>query len=115
MAALPPAPRGRSIVTQNYGEAGAIDRFGGPLGLPAAYSGHNGFGLWGPPRGSEGSVIAVGLRRRTLLDDFTGCRRVMPIMNHAGIDNEEHGRLIAVCGAPRAPWPVLWRSLRHLS
>lgn len=30
------------IFTANYGEAGAIDRYGPSLGLPPAYSGHNG-------------------------------------------------------------------------
>ena len=37
------------ILTRNYGEAGAIDRYGPALGLPRAYSGHNAYGVWGPP------------------------------------------------------------------
>jgi hypothetical protein len=32
-----------AILTSNYGEAGAVDRYGPALGLPAAYSGHMGF------------------------------------------------------------------------
>jgi 4-amino-4-deoxy-L-arabinose transferase-like glycosyltransferase len=41
------------ILTSNYGEAGAIDRWGPALGLPHAYSGHNAYGDWGaPPDGS---------------------------------------------------------------
>src|SRR5205823_4997724 len=36
-----------AIVTGNYGEAGAIDRFGPRLGLPPARSGHNNYWLWG--------------------------------------------------------------------
>ena len=34
------------ILTENYGEAGAIDRYGPPRGLPHAYSGHNAYGTW---------------------------------------------------------------------
>lgn len=45
---LPTAERS-VILTRNYGEAGAIDRNGPRLGLPPAYSGHNGYWEWGPP------------------------------------------------------------------
>ena len=49
--ALPAAERGRTtILAGNYGEAGAIDRYGPGLGLPPDYSGANNFWLWGPPR-----------------------------------------------------------------
>ena len=44
---LPGSQRATGVVlTQNYGEAGAIDRFGPARGLPPAYSGHNGFADW---------------------------------------------------------------------
>ncbi len=49
-----PAGAGRSsvvLLTDNYGEAGAIDRFGPALGLPRAHSGHNAYALWGPAAG----------------------------------------------------------------
>jgi hypothetical protein len=53
-AALPAAQRPSAIVlTSNYGEAGAVNRYGGADGLPAAYSGHNAYWYWGrrrPPR-----------------------------------------------------------------
>jgi hypothetical protein len=40
-----------AIVTSNYGEAGAIDRYGPMFGLPRAFSGHNGYWYWAhPPR-----------------------------------------------------------------
>ena len=44
------APGRPVIFASNYGEAGAIDRYGPALRLPAAYSGHNAFAEWGPPR-----------------------------------------------------------------
>ena len=45
-----PSPAEAVILTRNYGEAGAIDRYGPDLDLPPAYSGHNAYGDWGRPR-----------------------------------------------------------------
>jgi hypothetical protein len=108
-------PRPTVILTENYGEAGAIDRFGAPYGLPSAYSGHNGFGEWGPPAGRERSIIAVGIRWTVLRTYFDGCRPVARISNSAGIDNEENGTTVAVCLQPREPWTLVWPHLKHLS
>ena len=44
-----PSPAEAVILTRNYGEAGAIDRYGPDLDLPPAYSGHNAYGDWGRP------------------------------------------------------------------
>ena len=47
--ALPAAQQARTtILTGNYGEAGALARYGAGQGLPTAYSGANNFWLWGP-------------------------------------------------------------------
>jgi hypothetical protein len=64
---LPPEDRGRvTIFGQNYGQAGAIDRFRHELGLPRAVSGHLTYFLWGP-RGATGAVfIVLGDDRETL-------------------------------------------------
>ena len=57
---LPPADRRTAVVvTQNYGQAGALLRYG--VDAPV-FSGHNGFGDWGPPT-SDGPVVYVGRRR----------------------------------------------------
>ncbi|WP_433683277.1 ArnT family glycosyltransferase [Nocardia sp. CA-119907] len=39
-----------AILTANYGEAGAIEHFGGEYGLPTPHSGHNSYWWWGPTR-----------------------------------------------------------------
>jgi 4-amino-4-deoxy-L-arabinose transferase-like glycosyltransferase len=101
------------ILTANYGEAGAIDRYGPALGLPPAYSGHNAYGSWGPPPDGAAPVIAVGLPQRDtahLLD----CRVVARIDNDAGIDNDEQGATVRVCRGPRRAWSREWPALRHL-
>jgi hypothetical protein len=57
---LPDADRaGIVILTDNYGEAGAIDIYGAARGLPHAYSGLNAYGWWGPPPKGGRAVVAV--------------------------------------------------------
>jgi 4-amino-4-deoxy-L-arabinose transferase-like glycosyltransferase len=117
--ALPAGERSRTtIVTGNYGEAGALDRYGPALGLPRAYSGHNGFWYFGRPADTGGPTIYVGpegvegaayLRR--FWADVTVAGR---IDNGIGLDNEEQGKPVWVCRGQRAPWPVLWPRLKHL-
>jgi hypothetical protein len=105
--------KGAVILTRNYGEAGAIDRYGPDLGLPQAYSGHNAYGDWGPPPEGAAPVIAVGLPpddREHLRD----CRPVARIDNGLDVDNDEQGTEIYVCAGPDRDWSAEWPSLRHL-
>jgi 4-amino-4-deoxy-L-arabinose transferase-like glycosyltransferase len=114
---LPEAERTRAVIfTGNYGEAGAVDRFGRPLGLPRAYSGHNNFARWGIPPGSAGPVIVLGWERREYLQgSFVGCVESARIDNGVQLDNEEQGGPVWTCRAPAKPWAELWPELRHLS
>jgi 4-amino-4-deoxy-L-arabinose transferase-like glycosyltransferase len=107
--------RGQAVIlTSNYGEAGAIDRFGPPLGLPRAYSGHNAYGDWGtPPQGAR-PMVAVGFRPAALAPHLRDCVVRTRIDNSAGVDNAEQGRAIAVCSGPRRSWAADWPGLRHL-
>ena len=102
------------ILTSNYGEAGAIDRFGGPLGLPRAYSGHNGFAEWGPPPDRASPIVVVGFTQAHLQRHFVRCHLAVRVSNSAGIDNDEHDEPIDVCDATRGPWSRIWRGLRRL-
>jgi hypothetical protein len=104
---------GAVIFTANYGEAGAIDRYGEPLGLPPAYSGHNAFGYWGPPPDRPGPVVTVGLDLAEL-KRFRGCRVAARIDNTAGIDNDERGEPVDQCSGTRGSWSHVWPGLRHL-
>jgi 4-amino-4-deoxy-L-arabinose transferase-like glycosyltransferase len=104
---------GAVIFTSNYGEAGAIDRYGPGLGLPGAYSGHNAFGDWGPPPDRLSPVVTVGLSPSDLRH-FRDCRLAARIHNSAGIDNDEHGEPVEACAGTRAPWSRIWADLRHL-
>ncbi|MFL5859882.1 MAG: glycosyltransferase family 39 protein [Solirubrobacteraceae bacterium] len=108
------APGHPVIFTSNYGEAGALDRYGPRLGLPGAYSGHNAFADWGPPHKRRGPVVAIGLDTTQLYAYFEGCRLAARVNNSAGIDNDERGTPIELCSRTRRPWSQVWTSLRHL-
>jgi len=110
-------PDGRSalILTANYGQAGAIDRFGPALGLPEAYSGHNGYGEWQKPPGARGPVILIGFADGAYRDRrFRGCTPAGDIETEPPVDNEEDGTPMWICAGPRKPWRELWPSLRRL-
>ncbi len=108
------APRQAVIFTSNYGEAGAVDRFGPALGLPSAYSGHNAFGSWGPPPDRAAPVVVVGLDARHLRAFFRDCRPVTRVHDDEGIDNDERGAPIDLCSSTSQPWSRLWPRVRHL-
>lgn len=110
-------PGGQSavILTANYGQAGAIDRYGPALGLPEAYSGHNGYGGWEQPAGARGPVILVGFGDREYREErFLDCTRMGRIDTEPAVDNDEDGAPLWGCAAPREPWRELWPRLRRL-
>jgi 4-amino-4-deoxy-L-arabinose transferase-like glycosyltransferase len=107
-------PPGAVILTANYGEAGAIDRYGPAHGIPNAYSGHNAYGDWGPPPDGSAPVVTVGLGRNGLAAHFRGCALAARISNDAGVDNDEDRAPVYVCDAPRGTWSEQWPALRHL-
>ncbi len=58
--ALPPAEQRRTgIFAENYGQAGALDILGAPLGLPPAISGHQNYWLWGQGAYTGEEMIVV--------------------------------------------------------
>ncbi len=57
---LPEEERGRALAfAQNYGEAGALELYGG-ASMPPVVSGHNQYWLWGLPEGKRDVVILIG-------------------------------------------------------
>jgi 4-amino-4-deoxy-L-arabinose transferase-like glycosyltransferase len=101
------------ILTANYGQAGAIARYGPALGLPQPYSGHLGFWRWGPPpAGATGPVIIVSETRPARVCD--AAEIVARHDNGYRVDNEEQGVTLWKCDRAKGPWQELWPSLRHL-
>ena len=103
------------IVTTNYGQAGAIDKYGRPLGLPAPYSGHLNFWRWGPPPDSAtGPVIFVGGWTAVSLTPYCSSTSLAARNDNGyGVDNEEQGTPIWLCRGLTRPWSQLWPDLRR--
>jgi hypothetical protein len=108
---IPAGQRADAVIfTGNYGEAGALEFYGSPADV---YSGHNGFGDWGPPPESAAPVVVVGYRDPTA--SFVGCDQAAVVDNGLDVDNEEQGASIWLCDGPRGGWAAAWSDLTHLS
>jgi hypothetical protein len=113
--ALPRGDReGAVVVTSNYGEAGAVARYGPALGVPAAYSGQNGLHDQARPPDHTRVVVMVGGQLPGVEHLFASCTVAARLDNEVGVENEEQGQPVAVCRGPVAPWSALWPRFGHL-
>jgi Dolichyl-phosphate-mannose-protein mannosyltransferase len=114
--ALPRQQRRRTgILAGNYGEAGAIDRYGPGLGLPPAYSGANNFWLWGPPPAADTAVLAINVDPALLRREFRQVRRVATFWNGLGVSDDEQGAPVFLATGLRSPWARCWAAFRDYS
>ncbi|TDO47777.1 4-amino-4-deoxy-L-arabinose transferase-like glycosyltransferase [Kribbella sp. VKM Ac-2527] len=99
----------------NYGQAGALARYGPQHGLPTPYSGHMSFADWpAPPDTQTGPVLLVEQERTPRYEShFTTCTQVATFTTPAEVDNEETNTAIVLCTAPTKPWSALWPALRR--
>jgi hypothetical protein len=111
---LPASLRRRAtILTANYGEAGAVDRYGPGLGLPQAYSGNNNFWLWGPPPAANSAAIAVNVDPAVLRREFAHVRLAATFSNGLGVSDDEQGVEIYVATGLKTSWARAWPAFRH--
>lgn len=110
-AALPTDER-VAVLTRNYGQAGAVDRF--LPGLAPVYSGHNAYWDWGPPPDDVGTLIVVGYSEEDLRTWFGRVSLAARIDNGVGLDNDEQGTPVWVGSQRRVEWPQLWPPLRRV-
>ena len=114
--ALPPAQRRHTtILTANYGEAGAIGRYGPGLGLPAVYSGANNFWLWGPPPAADTAAIVVNMDPAFLHREFRQVRLAATFWNGLGVSDDEQGAQVFVATGLRSSWAAAWPAFRDYS
>ncbi len=110
--ALPARERAKAqILTDNYGEAGAVNTYGPALGLPTAVSGQLTYYYW-KPASLDGPVIAVGVDPTFLSTLFDACSSAGSITNSYGLHNEEYGAPLTVCRQPKLPLDQLWQRLK---
>lgn len=108
--ALPPDERARTaIFANNYGEAGAIDRYGPQYGLPRAISTINSYwarGVGDPP---PITVIVLGDTAERNADTPATCTRAGRVRIPDGVENEESGHPdIFVCRDFKVPISKMW-------
>ena len=114
VAGLSPADRAQAVIlTNNYGEAGALELLGS--GLPPVYSGHNSWWGWGPPPADRTVVVHVGdWTDGDWMPYFEDCETITHIDDGVGVENQEQGQAISVCHGLRQPWAAMWPSFRHI-
>lgn len=110
---LPPEQRAVcAIYANNYGEASAINFFGGAYGLPKAISGHQTYFLWGP-RGYTGEVvIAVGERLEDLQETFDQIEQAALVVNEYAMPYENN-LPVYVCRKPKLSLQQVWPEVKR--
>jgi len=102
------------VLTQNYGQAGAIDYYGPRLALPDAFSGHNAYYDWGPPPETGGPTIVIGFEESFLRAVFGQVDLAATVDNQLNLDNDEQGRRIWICRDLHGTWTDTWPRFRNL-
>ena len=103
---------GQSILTRNYGEAGAIERYGDEYDLPRPFSGQTGYWYWGPPPAAADRVLAVGFGRAELDTTFDHCELALELDNQLDVDNDEQHASVWSCTGLQRSWADMWSTLR---
>jgi hypothetical protein len=108
---LPPEEQSKAtIMTRDYGQAGAVDLLGREFDLPRAISGHNNYFLWGTGGASGEVVISIGLSEGDLQGLFEDVTQVATIY----CDHCRHQRM-PVYVARRLKFPIqeVWPQAKH--
>lgn len=113
-AKVPPSERSTAtLFAGNYGEAGAVVRYGASYGLPQVYSPHMSFADWArPPDSNTGPVLLIELDRTPRFETyFRNCTQVGKI--DSIVSNDEDGTALVLCDGPTEPWSTLWPKVRQ--
>ncbi len=112
---IPGAQRARAVIfAGNYGEAGALTKYGPAFGLPAPYSGHMSFYDWRRPADmQDGPVLLVEQERSPRYEShFTNCTQIATV-DDLEVTNEEQNTALVLCTGTVTPWSQLWANLRR--
>lgn len=95
-----------AIFAQNYGQAGAIDFFGGKYGLPKAISGHQNYYLWGFRDYNGDSMIVLDERQETLEQIFVSVQKVARVEHPFSMPYQHFD--VFYCRGLKVPMQALW-------
>ena len=111
---LTPEERARCVIfVRNYGQAGAVDFFGGEHGLPGAICPHNSYWLWGPGTRTGAVSIVVGARR-SLEENLEDLRGAFEEVTLVGTTDSKYampfevGRQLFLCRGMRTTFQEIW-------
>jgi 4-amino-4-deoxy-L-arabinose transferase-like glycosyltransferase len=102
-----------TLFASNYGEAGAIERYGAAHGLPTVYATHMSYYDWRrPPDSNTGPVLLIEIVPAPLREQhFRDCTQVGTV--NSPVSNDEDGTLLVLCSGPTEPWSTLWPKIRQ--
>ncbi len=103
-----------SILANNYGEAGAIDIYGGEH-LPQAISPHLTFWYWKPANLDVTTLVTVGFNPSDIAFFCGTVTRAGTVVMPDAVINQEAGTPILVCSNLRKSINAAWPSLRSFS
>ena len=101
------------VVATNFGEAGAIARYGPALGLPTVISGHNELADTTSPPSQKVVIVVVGDGALEVASRNASCVEITRLDNQLHVDTVEQGQPVAVCRFPQKPWLTVWPQFRH--
>jgi 4-amino-4-deoxy-L-arabinose transferase-like glycosyltransferase len=98
-----------AVVTDNYGVAGALDRYGSAAGVEV-YSPHNSYADFGRPADDVSVVVVIAADPDYFTPHFATCEERARLTS----DNPWIGEHVLVCRGPEGSWADLWRELAYL-
>jgi hypothetical protein len=104
---------GAIILADYYGHAGAIEYYGGESALPAVYSPHTNYLLWGPPDRTPDTVIAIGIDEALLRASFERVT-VAAVFECAYCPPWQDELPIHIASSPKRPISDLWADLAQI-
>jgi len=99
-----------TILASNYGEAGAIDYYGGRYGLPKAISQNGSYWLWGYQKNQGETIITIGFEEE---DVANFCNRVEAGAEFYYPHAREDGVPIFIARDPKISLQELWEILKR--
>jgi dolichyl-phosphate-mannose-protein mannosyltransferase len=109
--ALPDSIRSQTVLlAANYGEAGALDLLGRPLGLPPVVSSAGSYWFFGPGKLPARIALAVGITAAQLKPFFGRLTPVGEVLNPLGVPEEQRVELF-LCEEPVRTIQEVWPSL----